>query len=103
MDNTIAVVNAVFLFAFVFGLGAVFLRIMARLLAFLRSDKPVPSLLKRDVILIGGLAFPFLLILLARFFQWQVIGQLWWTLLTGIPALAGLYYFIYYEFFIIED
>lgn len=105
VDSTTAVVNIIFLVVFVLGLGAAFLRIAVRMLAFVRSNRPTPSLLKRDFVLMGGLCFPFFLIFIARAFNLgsTLSGELWWTLLTGIPAIAGLYYFLYYEFFVIED
>lgn len=67
-----------------------------------------PLLLKRDVALLVGLAVPFVLIAAVRAFSLQPLvspdGQphLWYLLVTGIPPIAGLAVYCWYELFVIE-
>lgn len=79
-------------------------RTLIRYLEYKYVGRGVPSLLKRDVISRNGLAFSFAMILLARAadFGYQVREQIWWVLLTAIPAIFGAAVYAYYEFFVID-
>jgi hypothetical protein len=66
-----------------------------------------PLLLYRDRDLLVGLAIPFLLISMARAFNWNVrqldgSPQLWWLLMTGIPPIYALARYCYFELYVIE-
>lgn len=67
-----------------------------------------PKLLVRDVVVIGGFALSFGLVLVARaasaagYDTSGLTDNLLWTLATGIPALAAVAVYAYFEIFIIE-
>lgn len=62
---------------------------------------PSPKLLPRDLILFGGLSFPFVLILASRATDTNLRGELWWIALTTIPQLIAAAVYVYYEIFVI--
>jgi hypothetical protein len=102
--DLVALVNIVALVAYA-GLllfGAVLTA--ARLLLYAMGRVTRPRLLNRDLIFIGGHAMTMLLILVIRVVpEWgtAVRGQLWWTVLTAAPALAGVAAYVYFEVFVI--
>ena len=73
-----------------------------------REKVPVPLLLGRDVTLMAGLTLPFLAILIVRAFGVTSIvtgdggPEVWWLLLTGVPALIAIGVYVYFELFVIE-
>jgi hypothetical protein len=97
VNTIILVVFTVLLFV---GLG----RTVYRWFEYRLAGIPVPPILTRDVISRGGLGFPFALILTARALGLGgvVSGQLWWSLLTGVPAIIGVATYTYFEFFVIR-
>lgn len=97
-------INAIILIAFT-SLILISTGLIVRRFIDYRAEGIKPPLLAyRDLGLLGGLALPFLLILIVRFsgLASVVAGQIWWTLLTGIPAVLGIAQFVYFEYFIIE-
>lgn len=76
----------------------------ARGIRYRRASHPLPRLWGRDIALIGGLTIPFVLIFAARAFSFapSVAGQLWWSLITGIPPIVGIAVYAYFELFVIE-
>ena len=80
----------------------------ARAVRYRRDGLEPPRLLPRDRDLIVGLALPFLLISLARVFEWDIRDEagrtaIGWQLITGIPALYGVGRYVYFELFVIEQ
>ena len=77
---------------------------IARGLRYRRAGLPLPVLWARDRDLVAGLALPFVLIFGARVLGYgpNVAGQLWWTLLTAIPAIYGVGRYVWFELFVIE-
>ena len=81
------------------------LRTLLRLLEYRVIGREVPILLVRDVISRNGLALSFSFILFARAIELppETREQLWWTLLTSLPALFGAATYAYFEFFVIDN
>jgi hypothetical protein len=77
---------------------------IARGLRYKRAGARLPVLWARDRDLVAGLALPFVLIFGARTlgFAPSVAGQLWWTLLTAVPAVYGVGRYVWFELFVIE-
>lgn len=98
------IVNAVILLLFTLFVAISVVRIVARLWRYHRAGERVPTLLPRDLALMGGLLLPFAMILVFRFLGLSqlVVGQLWWSLVTGIPAVIGVGIMAYYEVAVIE-
>jgi hypothetical protein len=94
----------VILLLFTLGLVLSTWRIAWRLVRFIQTGTPVPRLLPRDLTFFTGMLLPFLLILGARGLGLgeEVRGQLWWILLTGVPAVIAVGVFTFYEWFVIE-
>lgn len=73
------------------------------------EPSPVPDLLKRDIWFTLGIAWPFLLILIARVLislNWLDSGAIamnaTWYLITGAPAALAVLAYTYYEWFRVE-
>lgn len=62
---------------------------------------PSPRLLPRDITLMLGLAWPFVLIFAGRVGEWSIRDTLAWSLITGIPPIIGVATYVYYEIFVI--
>lgn len=76
---------------------------------YIRQGIPAPVLLKRDAALLGGLAAPFLLISFVRALGLSAVvtspagvPELWWLLITGLPAIFAVTVYVWYEIFVIE-
>jgi hypothetical protein len=97
-------VNSIILIVFVVTLFLILIRLGKRLYDYYQAAVRPPLLALRDIALIAGLAFPFVLILGARAGGWipVVTGQVWWALLTGVPAILAVVQFLYIEWRIIE-
>lgn len=100
----VEILNAIILVLFTGGMLATTLAIGNRLIQYKRQGLKAPLLAKRDMFLAAGLAWPFFLILLVRALgaAEQVAGTLWWTLITGVPAVLGVLQFTFIEYFVIE-
>lgn len=104
------IVSFAFLLVFTILLVIAVLTTGSRWLRYHRTGFRRPRLLNRDVVLVIGLAVPFVLILLNRAFDWQayVINkqtghpELWWLLLTGLPAIVALAVYDWFELAVIE-
>lgn len=103
--------NLIMLIAYVVGLLLAVVRIIGRRVRYLLAGESAPALLTRDLIFVGGLAFPFLAILTVRtlnsFFpdmglSAMLAGNQTWYIFTGLPAIIAVYYFVYFEYFRIE-
>lgn len=96
--------EAVFFVTFVSLLLAGLLRTVARLLEYVHARKPIPVILWRDVLSRGGTGFPLALILVVRATDHipVVSGQLWWVIVTSVPAIFGAGVYAYFEFFVID-
>lgn len=79
-------------------------RTLYRVYEYRRAGRPLPQLLVRDVISRNSLAFSFILILAVRAFSLRdiVFDELWWTLITAVPAIYGAAVYAYYEYFVID-
>lgn len=102
--ETVQTINGIFfaVFSSVLAIGA--LRTLVRVGQYRAASKKIPLLLFRDVLLVGGLALPFVLILASRAFGWApfLIGQLWWVLLTSGTGLIGVTTYTIFEFLVID-
>jgi hypothetical protein len=80
-------------------------RIGYRFYQYKKEALPIPDLLVRDFLLFAGLGVPFLGSLILRFTNIIAREQVWypaWIITTGIIAISGVAYFVYYEYFKIE-
>lgn len=98
-----AVIFGLFLLLLLIGTASTYVR----WLRYRRLRIPAPVLLKRDAILLGGLAIPFLLISAVRVIGISTVSgengpELWWLLVTGIPAVLAIAVYVFYELFVIE-
>lgn len=81
---------------------------LARVAYYRANGYRRPKLLTRDMIFMGGFALSFGLVLAVRGLRSLGIDtsglgqQLWWNLLTGVPALVAVGVYVYYELFRIE-
>lgn len=103
--------NLIMLLVFVGGLVFAIIKISSRRLRYYFLGEPPPALMTRDLVMVTGLAFPFLAILLVRtinsFFpdlglSALLAGNAVWYLVTGLPAILAVLAFDYYEQFRIE-
>jgi hypothetical protein len=66
----------------------------------------IPRLMARDLALMGGLAWPFCLILAVRTLpeaeRVMLIGSLEWALITSVPPIIGIAVWDYFELFVIR-
>jgi hypothetical protein len=87
----------VFVFTGLLVIGSV--TTIARAVDLRRRGHSLPTLLIRDVVVLTGLAWPFVAIGFVRAWDFGsvVAGQLWWLYLTGIPPLIAAAVFVYYE------
>lgn len=98
-----AVIFGLFLLLLLIGTASTYVR----WLRYRRLRIPAPVLLKRDAVLLGGLAIPFLLISAVRVVGISAVSgedgpQIWWLLLTGLPAIVAIAVYVYYELAVIE-
>jgi hypothetical protein len=95
---------AVFVFTALVVLGA--LLTIERALWRRRHGFRLPLLLYRDLALLVGLAWPFVLILGVRTLpdadRIALITSLEWTLVTTVPAILGVAVWVYFEAFVIR-
>lgn len=110
MDPTVnwtQVVQVVLLALFVVFVSGGAITTTFRLIRYWHASKPIPLLLWRDVIARNGLAFPFGAILYTRVLREAGVNidfaqELWWVVLTSLPAVIGAGYYLYCEMFVIE-
>jgi hypothetical protein len=105
------VVNVIYLVAGLAFLGGIvlgWLSTMARVVYYQRNHVQRPRLLTRDVLVKGGYSISFLLITLVRFLPTadraalDLSGNVWWAILTAIPAAFSSLTYLWYELFVIE-
>jgi hypothetical protein len=78
---------------------------LARVVGFLRRREHIPLILKRDAVLMGGLAWPFALIFGARATGLSLTANpplmqsLAWIVVTSVPPIAGMAFYVYVEVF----
>lgn len=102
------VISAAILLTFVGLLLIAVISTGGRWIRYHRTGFRRPRLLNRDVVLVIGLAIPFVLILAVRAFDLLpfVTGEdgphLWWLLMTGIPPIIAIAVYDYYELAVIE-
>lgn len=107
-SEAIALVSAIEVLAFWILLFVGAGTTLARVAYYRANGYRRPKLLTRDVIFMGGFALSFGLVLAARGLRSLGIDtsglgqQLWWNLLTGLPALAAVAVYVYFELFRIE-
>lgn len=96
-----SILNLFYLTTFVIGVFLGLLRLTYRVFEYRRARWDQPFLLRRDLALFLGLGLSFLLIAMSRAFGWQsvVAGQPWWTVITSTPGVAGVWYWVYIEYF----
>lgn len=101
--SSVAEVQALFFLTFTALLVACAVSVTVRAIDLRAAKQPVPILLWRDLAFLILLAFPFVAILFAR---WQglgpqLVGDLTWTVVTSVPAIAALVLFIAAEILIV--
>jgi amino acid transporter len=79
-------------------------RIILRLIEYtVRLRQRPPSILWRDLIFLVGLSCTFLVVTLARFADAEGLRyNLWWVLITTVPALVGVFVLTFFEYRVIE-
>jgi hypothetical protein len=100
---TVELVNTIIFVLFLALLVAGAVTTLIRKVALDLKRFPAPRLLPRDVALLTLLSVSFLLISMSRVFGWSpyVVGQVWWSLVTGIPAILAVAVYLYFELFVI--
>lgn len=104
--NLIAIINVAALLIFVFLLALAIGKIVYRYLSYKREGLEVPLLLKRDFFFLTGLAIPFLGVFLLRSFSVRATEEPWyplWLIGSTLLALGGTAYWVYVEYFKIEQ
>lgn len=100
---TLALLNALYGFAYVIGLAIASVSLIRRVSRYVRSGWRVPTLLWRDVLLIVGLAIPFGGgLVVGRVLGVPLGDNPLWVIPTGALAVAGIWVFVYNELFVIE-
>lgn len=93
---------------FLVGLALAVLTTGARVIYYVRYDRPAtPRLLLRDILVMGSLALSFGLIVLVRFLPPDVrtsltVGNVVWALITSIPAAFAMLVYCYYELVVVR-
>lgn len=92
---------------FIIGIAIGALTTLARVLLYARNKEPRPRLLTRDLIVIGGLAWSFGLIVAVRFLPVDqrialTTGNVLWALATTVPAAVAAVAYVYAEAFIVR-
>lgn len=111
MTHNPDVVNVIYLFAGLAFLGGIvlgWLSTLARVVYYYRNNVTRPRLLTRDVLVKGGYSVSFVLIALVRLLPTDqrlaldLSGNVWWAVLTAIPAALSSLVYLWYELFVIE-
>jgi hypothetical protein len=100
------IINLFSLVSFVLLLFLAIARISYRYVSYKREGEHVPALLKRDLFFLAGLSTPFLGVLIFRAFSIVASEQWWypvWLIGSALFALTGTAYWVYYEYFKIEQ
>ena len=100
----VEILNTLILGAFTAGLLLSVIALVKRFVDYGKEGVRPPLLAYRDLGLLAGLCLPFLLIFIFRAFGLTqiAVGQIWWTLITGIPPVLGVAQFVWFEYFVIE-
>lgn len=77
---------------------------LERVIRYRRHKIKPPVLLKRDILVIGGLAVDFVLILIVRAFGFgpYLAGNPLWVIGTSAVGVGSAAVYVYYELFVIE-
>jgi hypothetical protein len=96
--------NLLVLVAFVGGLLLGVVSTGLRIIEHIAHHHPLPILLPRDLIVVGGLALSFLAVAVVSLLNamhvidGQALGrQAWWVLLRATPAIVAVWTFDYFE------
>lgn len=94
-------INAVALGLFSLGLLLGAGSTLVRLVRLSQRGIPRPRLIWRDVSFVGGLGFTFVAILIHRVTGMPFVEEVWWALFTATVAVASVWVYAYFEFFVI--
>lgn len=100
----VVLLNAFILVVYIGAVVAGAVKTAQRVMRYSQARFRRPRLLTRDMVFIGGHAVTFVLIGLARAFNWApvVAGHWWWTLGSAAPAVIGILTYCWYEYVVIE-
>jgi len=94
------IVDQIYLLWFTVGVTLMAVKLWVRTQEYRKANWKIPLLLWRDIFLFTGLALPFLAIFIARAADVSVLrDQLLWSIATGTPAVLGISFAVYVEFF----
>lgn len=99
-------INTVYVIAFVSLVILAVARIAKRYFSYRREKLPIPYLLKRDFFFLTGLSLPFASLLVFRLLNIAPSQEIWypaWIIFSGALALLGTAYWVYVEYFKIEQ
>lgn len=96
-EELLKFVNSLYLFIFVCELMVVFVILMNRTRLYRRAKWHPPYLLRRDIILFGGILLPFLAIFIRRWLGLDITTELLWIIITGTPPVLAVAYWLYVE------
>ena len=99
-----AVVTFALFLLFATGLWFGAMRTLFRIYRYRRMGWKYPELIWRDITVQGGFAVTVALLTIARLLVALGVsqafrGQLWWIVLTMVPALIAVWVYAYYEVF----
>lgn len=103
-SSELQLLNTIIFLVFTACLMAGAVRTYVRAAQYRHSGLKIPLILWRDLIFVGGLTLPLMLILGARALGLiqNVINHTWWVLVTSTPALIAVITYGLFEFFIID-
>lgn len=96
---TLAQISTIFFIAYLLGLFVALVSLVARVLRYLQSNRAIPVLLPRDLVLIAGLALPFIGIFAARSLGLSLSDNAYWIIGSGAGAVLSIWVFVYFELF----
>lgn len=92
-------INSLYLFVFVCELSLVLILLLNRVREYRQANWPLPKLLKRDLVLFGGLLMPFAAIFVRRWLGIDISTEIIWVVATATPAVVAVAYWIFVEYF----
>lgn len=98
-EELLRLINSAYLFIFVCELSVVFIILMNRVREYRLAKWEPPHLLRRDIILFGGILLPFLAIFVRRWLDLDLGSDLIWVIATGTPPVLAVGYWLYVELF----
>ena len=101
--DPLEVANLITLIAFVVGLVVGTISTVLRMVSYRLRRIPLPKLIWRDLAYVGLLALVFVMVIVGRLLpELALWRQLWWVILTGLLANAGVWTYAYFELRIID-